>query len=309
MTDYSFIKVRNLAESRACISVPLYKWEKKVQQSCPDLTEHLTSIYALYEYRDVHCSIIIRRIVAPNYRFLFEDYFHRKWKKKLWSLRSVFFFKPSVWIILLQKDLCQQETEYTGSRFTNIDMLGLSIVMWQRVPDLSGLKRYFVIISHVSAVDWTQMSRSHLGSFRQLHSFRSWLGLLPSEGSTELDIPYGSLITACVGCGWAVDWSFYTRLFHVLGLPRIWKGLVEGASPVSIPRGPGRSWEVSYDLVLEGSEHHFCGFCCPENHQGRPTSQVREAASPSPYKEARSYKEGRNWWSSLEIISHIHQLP
>ena len=104
----------------------------------------------------------------------------------------------------------------------------------------------------------------------------------------------GSLITACVGCGWAVDWSFYTRLFHVLGLPRIWKGLVEGASPVSIPRGPGRSWEVSYDLVLEGSEHHFCGFCCPENHQGRPTSQVREAASPSPYKEARSYKEGRN---------------
>lgn len=83
MTDYLFIKIRNLAESRACISVPLYKGEKKVQQSCPDLTEHLTSIYALYEYRDVHCSIIIRRMVVPNYRFLFEDYFHRTWGKKL----------------------------------------------------------------------------------------------------------------------------------------------------------------------------------------------------------------------------------
>ena len=63
---------------------------------------------------------------------------------------------------------------------------------------------------------------------------------------------------------------------------------------MSIPRGPGGSWEVSYDLVLEVSEHHFCGFSCPENHQGWPTSKVREAASPSPYEEARSYREGRN---------------
>ena len=42
-----------------------------------------------------------------------------------------FFFNLFVWIILLQKDLCQQETEYTGGRFTNIDMFRLSIVMWQ----------------------------------------------------------------------------------------------------------------------------------------------------------------------------------
>lgn len=83
MTDYLFIKIRNLAESWVSFSVPLYKGEKKVQQSCPDLTEHLTSINALYEYRDVHCSIIIRRMVVPNYRFLFEDYFHRTWGKKL----------------------------------------------------------------------------------------------------------------------------------------------------------------------------------------------------------------------------------
>ena len=83
MTDHLFIEIRNLTESRACISVPLYKWEEKVQESCPDLTEHLTSISALYEYRDVHCSIIIRRMVVPNYRFLFEDYFHRTRGKKL----------------------------------------------------------------------------------------------------------------------------------------------------------------------------------------------------------------------------------
>lgn len=154
-----------------------------------------------------------RRMVAPNYRFLFEDYFHRTWEKKLWSLRR-FFFNPSVWIILLQKDLCEQETEYTGSRFTNIDTFRLSIVMWQRVPDLSGLKRYFVISSHVSAVDWTQMSRSHLGSFRQLRSFRSWLGLLSSEGSTELDIPHGSLITACVGCGLGAQLGCWLELLY-----------------------------------------------------------------------------------------------
>lgn len=158
------------------------------------------------------------------------------------------------------------------------------------------------------------MSRSHLGSFRQLPSFRSWPGLLSSKGSTELDIPQGSLITACVGCGLGAQLGCWLELLYE-AFPCTWpsqhveEGLVEGASPVSIPRGPGRSWEVSYDLVLEGSEHHFCGFCCLENHQDQPTSKVREAASPSPYKEARSYREGRNWWSSLEIITHIHQLP
>ena len=86
-------------------------------------------------------------------------------------------------------------------------------------------------------------------------------------------------------------------------------GLLEGVAPVSIPRGPGRSWEVSYDLVLEVSEDHYCAFCCPANHQGQPTSKVRETDSTSRCGAASNGGEGRNWWSSLEIISHIHQSP
>ena len=117
MTKDLFIKIRNLTESWACMFVPLCKWEKKVQQSCPDLREHLTSIYALYEYRDAHYSIIIREMAGPNCRFLFKDYFHRTWQKNLQSLRS--FTKSfcsnyiSAQVIFLQKDLYQQETEYT----------------------------------------------------------------------------------------------------------------------------------------------------------------------------------------------------
>ena len=228
MTDHLFIEIRNLTESRACISVPLYKWEKKVQESCPDLTEHLTSISALYEYRDVHCSIIIKRMVVPNYRFLFEDYFHRTRGKKLWSLRRFFFFL----IFLFELYFCRkisvnrrQNTLAVGSQILTCS----DYLLWcDRVPDLSGLKWYLVIISHVSAVDWTQMSRSHLGSFRQLRSFRLWLGLLSSEGPTELHIPRGLLITACVGCGLGAQLGCWlelpcTWLFQVLGLPRIWK--------------------------------------------------------------------------------------
>lgn len=94
-----------------------------------------------------------------------------------------------------------------------------------------------------------------------------------------------------------------------LAFPEFGSWAPRGSISSEHPRGPSRSREVSDDLVLEVSEHHFCGFRCSENHQGQPTSKVREAGSPSPYRETRSYREGRNWWSSLEIISHIHQLP
>lgn len=58
-----------------------------------------------------------------------------------------------------------------GNRVTNIDVLWSSIVMQRIAPDLSGLKQYFAITSHVSVLTGL---RSHLDSLRQLHSDSGW---------------------------------------------------------------------------------------------------------------------------------------
>lgn len=305
--DYLFIKIRNLRESWAWIFFPLHKWQKKkVQQFCPDSMEHLTSIYALYKYRNVLCNSIIREMVqVVGFSLFSQD-----------TVKSQKFYK----IFLFKFFFCRKI--YINGKQNNL-AIGSQILV---------CSRYLFHVTNSPKSHWLKMILCN-----DLPCLCSLIGLsqadLPwSLSDSCIQIVAGAGViwrldraerptwlthkAVCVGCWLGAQLGCWLELL-CMASPCTWPfqkleaGLLEGASPVSIARGRGRSWEVSYSLVLEVLEHHVYVFCCPADHQGQPTPKAVETESTSPWREAGQHaitgREGID--GHLEIISHIHSSP